>query len=90
MPVVIGLGSRLYGLSVREALGASTLNAAWTLDLHHDRGSIEPGKRADLLILDGPAESVAYRFGHNPVAVAVLTGEVAWVRDDAAAERISR
>jgi imidazolonepropionase len=90
MPVTIGLGSRLYGLSVREALGAATLNAAWTLDLHHDRGSIEVGKRADLVVLDGPAESVAYRFGHNPVAIVVAGGEVAYVRDDAAADRISR
>ena len=85
MPVVIGLGSRLYGLGVREALGAATLNAAWTLDLHHDRGSIEVGKRADLVVLDGPVESIAYRFGHNPVAIVVIGGEVAYVRDDAAA-----
>jgi imidazolonepropionase len=89
MPVVIGLASRLYELGVREALGAATLNAAWTLDLHHDRGSIEVGKRADLIVLDGPAESIAYRFGHNPVAIVVIGGEVAYVRDDAVAERIS-
>jgi len=90
MPVIIGLGARLYGLSARETLGASTLNAAWTLDLQHDRGSIEVGKRADLLVLDGPAEAVAYRFGHNPVAIAVLGGEIVHVRDDVAEERISR
>jgi imidazolonepropionase len=89
MPLVIGLASRLYGLGVREALGAATLNAAWTLDLHHDRGSIEVGKRADLVVLDGPAESIAYRFGHNPVAITIIGGDVAHVRDDAAAERIS-
>ena len=90
MDTVIGLGSRLYGLGVREALGASTLNAAWVLDLHHDRGSIEPGKRGDLLVLDGPAESIAYRFGHNPVAIVISGGEIVHVRDDAAARRISR
>jgi imidazolonepropionase len=89
MPVVIGLGSRLYELGVREALGAATLNAAWTLDLQHECGSIEVGKRADLIVLDGPAESIAYRFGHNPVAIVIIGGEVAYVRDDAAAERIS-
>ena len=59
------------------------------LDLHHDRGSIEVGKRADLVVLDGPAESIAYRFGHNPVAIVIVGGEVAYVRDDAAAERIT-
>jgi imidazolonepropionase len=89
MPVVIALGSRLYGFGVREALGAATLNAAWTLDLHYDRGSIEVGKRADLIVLDGPAESIAYRFGHNPVAIVIAGGEIVHVRDDAAAERIS-
>jgi len=47
------------------------------------------GKRADLVVLDGPAESIAYRFGHNPVAIVVIGGEIAYVRDDAAAERVS-
>jgi imidazolonepropionase len=89
MPVVLGLAARMYGLSVRELLGAATLNAAWTLDLQHDRGSIEVGKRADLLVLDGPAESIAYRFGHNPVQIALIGGEPVFVRDEAAAARIS-
>jgi imidazolonepropionase len=89
MPVVIGLGARLYGLSVLEALGAATLNAAWTLGLEHDRGSIEVGKRADLLLLDGPAEMIPYRFGRNPVAVAFAGGEPVFVRDEAAAGRLS-
>ena len=89
MPVVLGLGARLYGLRVRELLGAATLNAAWTLDLHHDRGSIEVGKRADLVILDGPAEQIPYRFGHNPVQMVILGGALAWVRDAAAAARIA-
>jgi imidazolonepropionase len=88
MPVVLGLAARLYGLSARELLGAATLNAAWVLDLHHDRGSIEVGKRADLLLLDGPAEMLAYRFARNPVAIAFVEGEPVYVRDDAAAARI--
>ena len=88
MPVVLGLAARLYGLSARELLGAATLNAAWTLDLQHDRGSIEVGKRADLLLLDGPAETLAYRFARDPVAVVFVEGEPVYVRDQAAAARI--
>jgi imidazolonepropionase len=88
MPVVLGLAARLYGLSARELLGAATLNAAWVLDLQHDRGSIEVGKRADLLLLDGPAEMLAYRFARDPVAVAFIEGEPVYVRDAAAAARI--
>ncbi len=88
MPVVLGLAARLYGLTVLEALGAATLNGAWVLGLEHDRGSIELGKRADLLLLDGPAEMVPYRFGHNPVAVAFIGGEPVYIRDEAAAARL--
>ncbi len=42
-----------------------------------DRGSIEVGKRADLVLLDAPVEHVAYRFGHNPVRAVLRGGEVA-------------
>jgi imidazolonepropionase len=89
MPVVMGLGARLYGLSVAETLAAATLNAAWVLGLDHDRGSIEVGKRADLLVLDGPVEMIPYRFGHNPVAIAFIAGRPAYVRDEAAAARLT-
>jgi imidazolonepropionase len=84
MPLTIGLAVRRYGWSVREALLAATLNAAWVLGWSGELGSLEPGKRADLLVLDGPAEHVPYRFGHNPVAAVLLEGELAWVRPDQA------
>ena len=66
LPLAIGLAVRRYGWTAREALAACTLNAAWVLGFD-DRGSIEVGKRADLVLLDGPVEHVAYRFGRNPV-----------------------
>jgi imidazolonepropionase len=84
IPLVIGLATRLYGLSTAEALAATTLNAAWTLNMHQDRGSIEAGKRADLVLLDAPAEHLAYRFGHNPVAMTFIGGEPVYVREDQA------
>jgi imidazolonepropionase len=80
LPLVVGMAVRRYGWSVREALLAVTLNAAWVLGRSGDVGSIEPGKRADLVLLDGPAEHVPYRFGRNPVAIVVLGGDVVWVR----------
>jgi imidazolonepropionase len=66
IPLVIGLAVRRYGWAAREALAACTHNAAWVLG-YDDRGSIEVGKRADLLLLDAPLEHIPYRFGHNPV-----------------------
>jgi imidazolonepropionase len=74
LPLVIGLAVRRYGWSAREALAACTLNAAWVLGLG-DRGSIEVGKRADIVVLDAPVEHIPYRFGHNPVRSVIARGE---------------
>jgi imidazolonepropionase len=82
LPLIIGLAVRRYGWSVREALLATTLNAAYVLGWSGALGSLEPGKRADAIVLDGPAEQVPYRFGHNPVAAVVVDGELAYVRPD--------
>jgi imidazolonepropionase len=84
LPLIVGLGIRRYGLSTREALLAVTLNAAYVLGLSSELGSIEPGKRADLVLLDSPAEHVAYRLGRNPVAATFVAGEPVYVRPDAA------
>jgi len=67
LPLVIGLAVRRYGWTAREAIAACTHNAAWVLG-YDDRGSIEVGKRADLVLLDAPVEHIPYRFGRNPVA----------------------
>jgi imidazolonepropionase len=80
MPVIIGLAVRRYGWSVREAIAAATFNAAWVLGLHASRGSLEIGKRADLVVLDGPVEHLPYRFGHDPVKVVIQDGDVVWRR----------
>jgi imidazolonepropionase len=84
MPLIVGLAVRRYGWSAREALLAATLNAAWVMRLSGETGSLEVGKRADVLLLDGPIEHVPYRLGHNPVAAAFVAGEPVWVRPDAA------
>ena len=84
LPLIVGLAVRRYGWSAREALAAVTLNAAWVLRLSDETGSLEPGKRADVLLLDGPVEHVPYRLGHNPVAAAWIAGRCVYVRPDQA------
>ncbi len=84
LPLIIGLAVRRYGWTVREALLATTLNAAWVVRRSRETGSLEVGKRADVLVLDGPIESVPYRLGHNPVAFAFVAGRLAWQRPDCA------
>jgi imidazolonepropionase len=80
LPVVAGLGVRRYGWTALEAALAMTLNAAWVLGLQDEVGSLEVGKRADLVLLDGPLSHLGYRFGRNPVALVAIDGQVAWVR----------
>ena len=54
-------------------------SAAWVLEFE-DRGSLEVGKRADVLVLDGPVEHLPYRLGHDPVETVLRDGEVVWQR----------
>ena len=84
MPLVIGLAVRRYRWTAQEALVAATLNAAWVLGLSEWLGSIELGKRADVLVLDAPLDHVPYRLGHNPVAAVIIGGRVEHVRPDEA------
>jgi imidazolonepropionase len=51
---------------------------------------VEVGKRADLVLLDGPVERIAYRLGHNPVAAVFVGGEPVYVRDAQTAARMAR
>jgi imidazolonepropionase len=76
MPEVIAVASSLYRLTPRVALTAATLNPAWVLGLAGRLGSLEPGKRADFLVLDSDSMAmVPYRPGHNPVVETWISGE---------------
>jgi imidazolonepropionase len=77
MPMVLVLAVFELGLSIEEALTAATLNAACCLGLGEEIGSIEVGKRADMVLLDAPnAFHLAYHYGINPVAAVVKNGRV--------------
>jgi imidazolonepropionase len=79
MPFVFGLAVLGMGLSVGEALVSSTLNAAYAVGEGGRAGSLSPGKRADLLLLDGETPGiVAFHAGSSPVAAVYAKGELAW------------
>lgn len=83
LPTILTLAVFEAGLSIGEALTAATLNAACTLGLGDEIGSIEAGKRADLVLLDEPdLDHLAYHYGVNPVRTAVKNGRVVWDRPD--------
>jgi imidazolonepropionase len=78
LPMVFVLAVYELGLSIEEALVACTLNAAACLGLGGEIGSVEEGKRADLVLLAAPnLLHLAYHYGVNPVAAVVKDGRVA-------------
>ena len=65
------------GLTPTEAVAAATLNAAWAIGRAADCGSLEPGKRADVLVLNlGSVAEIPYWLGENPVRDVVIGGAV--------------
>jgi imidazolonepropionase len=76
MPETIAMACSIYGMTPLEALTSATANPAWVLGLDDRVGTLEPGKRADLVVLDGPSFAhVPYRPGHKPVVATVIGGE---------------
>jgi len=77
LPAVAGHACHDYGMSIEEALTAITLNGAASLGLAADRGSIEPGKRADLTLLDAPDyRHLVYHWGLSLVSCTIVGGRV--------------
>jgi imidazolonepropionase len=77
MPMVVVLAVFELGLTIEESLTAATLNSACCLGLGAEIGSVENGKRADLVLLDAPnLLHLVYHYGINPVSAVVKGGRV--------------
>lgn len=82
MPEVISWAALRYRMSSAECLTAATLNAACSLGRGAEIGSLEAGKRADVLVLDLPSHRhLAYELGRNPVRAVVVRGELRTTRE---------
>jgi imidazolonepropionase len=68
MSMVMQLATLQMKMTVEESLTAATLNGAASLSLAEEIGSIEVGKRADIVLLDAPSYlHLVYHFGVNLV-----------------------
>jgi imidazolonepropionase len=76
MPFAMTLACFGMGLSLEEALSAATMGSAASVGLDHEVGSVEVGKRADLVILRSDRLLDLIRAGEDPVRKVVANGRV--------------
>jgi imidazolonepropionase len=76
IPLMIALATIYMHLTVEETVTAVTLNAAAAIDRAITTGSLEPGKKADILLLDCPGyKHLSYHFAMNLVDTVIKAGK---------------
>jgi len=76
IPLMIALATIYMQMTVEETLTAVTLNAAAALDRSDTLGSLEAGKKADILILDCPNHGhLSYHSAMNLVETVIKNGK---------------
>ena len=66
MSFVLSVACTHMKMSPAEAITAATINGACALNLQHRKGSLEPGKDADIAIFDAvDYREIPYWFGVN-------------------------
>jgi imidazolonepropionase len=74
MPFAMTLACFAMQMTLEEALVASTLNAAWSLDRAGTVGSLEPGKLMDAVVIDGSLTDLL-RVGPSPIHAVIKRGQ---------------
>jgi imidazolonepropionase len=77
LPAVAAHACLDSGLTAEETLTAITLNAAASLRLASEIGSLEVGKRADVVLLDAPGDRhLLYHWGVSLVSAVIRGGSI--------------
>jgi imidazolonepropionase len=77
MPMAMSLACTHMKMSPAEAISAATINGAWALRLADRKGSIEPGKDADLAVFEvDDYREIPYWFGSNRCTMTIANGVV--------------
>jgi imidazolonepropionase len=85
--LVIAFACHFMRLSIAEAITAATINAAHAINRASEVGSLETGKKADIIVLDAPNHKfLGYRFGVNLVDKVIKNGRLVVDKEAARAE----
>ena len=77
MQFMIQLACLNMKMTPAEAVTAATFNSACAIKLNNRVGSLEPGKQADVIILNCPSHMfIPYHFGINLVETVIKKGNI--------------
>ena len=81
LPLITTVACTQMRLTPAEAVLVITIHSARAIRREKEIGSLEPGKQADVLILDIPDyRHLPYHFGINHVWKVIKRGKVVWER----------
>jgi len=81
LPLIMTMGCILFKMSPNEVIQATTIHAARSMGRGGAIGSLEPGKQADLLLLDIPNyRYLPYHFGVDHTELVIKRGRVVYQR----------
>jgi imidazolonepropionase len=81
MQFILSVACSALRMTPAEVISAATINAACALRRADRLGSLEPGKQADLIVMDlGDYREIPYYFGVNHCRMTVKAGRVVWSR----------
>ncbi len=84
LPLITTIACTQMRMTPAEAILGITLNAAKALKKEKEIGSLEPGRQADLVILDIPDyRHLSYHFGVNHVWKVIKKGRLVWEAESA-------
>ena len=78
MEFIISLGCLKLKMNPEECISAATINGAHAIELQNDYGTIEIGKRANLIITKKiPSLSyIGYKFGNSVIKKVLINGKI--------------
>ncbi len=84
LPLITTIACTQMRMTPAEAILGITLHAAKALRMEKEIGSLEPGKQADLVILDIPDyRHLSYHFGVNHAWKVIKKGRLVWEAESA-------
>lgn len=81
LPLMMTMGCTLLKMTPGEVIQATTLHAARSIGRVSEIGSLEVGKKADIIVLDIPNyKYLPYHFGVDHVEIVIKEGKVVYQR----------